>query len=130
VPLTALRGQALIVPPVGTSSRDLVDRALAALSVEVSVAVETAQREAIVPLVLSGAGFAFLPAPLADDARRRGAAVAPVDPPLLRTIGLLHRPGPLSPAGKALVRQASGALGADKPADNPEDNPTFAADGG
>lgn len=107
VPLAELREQALIVPPIGTSSRDLVDRGLAALGVEVPVAVETAQREAIVPLVLSGAGCAFLPAALAYDARRRGAVVAPVDPPLVRTIGLLHRPGPLSPAGRELVRQAS-----------------------
>jgi DNA-binding transcriptional LysR family regulator len=107
VPLADLREQALIVPPIGTSSRDLVDRGLATLGVELPVAVETAQREAIVPLVLSGAGCAFLPAPLAYDARRRGAVVAPVDPPLVRTIGLLHRPGPLSPAGRELVRQAS-----------------------
>ncbi|MGA8353527.1 MAG: LysR substrate-binding domain-containing protein, partial [Solirubrobacteraceae bacterium] len=55
----------LIVSPPGTSTRMLLDQAMEAAGVVPNVAVETDAREAIVPLVLAGAGGALLPAPLA-----------------------------------------------------------------
>jgi DNA-binding transcriptional LysR family regulator len=107
LPVAALAGMPLITTPRGTSTRRLVDQALASAQVEPIVAVETSQREAIVPLVLAGAGTSFLPSPLARDAARRGAVVASLVPPLMRTIGLLHRSGPLSPAAEAFRRVAT-----------------------
>ena len=91
----------LITAPHGTSTRKLMDQALSSARISPRVAVETGQREAIVPLVLAGAGTSFLPRPMALDAARQGAVVVPLDPLLVRTIGLLFRPGPLSPAGAA-----------------------------
>ena len=61
----------------GLSTRDLLDRALAAAGVEPLIAVETSQREAIAPLVLAGAGTSFLPAGLAEVARRPGCGRGP-----------------------------------------------------
>ena len=43
-------------PRAGSSTRDLLDRALAAAGVEPVIAVETSQREAIAPLVLARRG--------------------------------------------------------------------------
>jgi len=101
----------LVVSPPGTSTRMLLDQALAAVGVTPQIAVQTAAREAIVPLVLAGAGAALLPAPLAAEARRRGAIVRSARPPITRMVGLIHRQGPLSPAARAF-----GALATDQPA--------------
>ena len=108
-PLTAaeLRSVPLVVTPPGTSIRELLEHAFAAAGVVPRVAVETAAREAIVPLVLAGAGAALLPDALAREAGRRGAGVRPARPPLTRTIGLIRRAGPASAAARAFVGLAT-----------------------
>ena len=99
----------LIVTPVGTSTRRLLDRMLARDGLEPNVAVEINHREAIVPLVLSGAGSALLPERLARDAVARGAVVRSLRPTLSRRIGLLHRSARLSPAAHAMIALAVAA---------------------
>jgi DNA-binding transcriptional LysR family regulator len=109
----------LVVSPPGTSTRMLLEHALAAVGVTPRIAVQTAAREAIVPLVLAGAGTALLPAPLAAEARRRGATVRSARPPITRTVGLVHRQGPLSPAANAFLALATESVAQDRagPAD-------------
>jgi DNA-binding transcriptional LysR family regulator len=97
----------LVVSPPGTSTRMLLEQALAAVGVTPQIAVQTAAREAIVPLVLAGAGAALLPEPLASEARRRGATVRSARPRITRTVGLIHRRGPLSAAGSAFLALAT-----------------------
>jgi DNA-binding transcriptional LysR family regulator len=104
-----LAGAPFVMTPHGTASRALLERAFAAIGVTPVVAVETEQREALLPLVLAGAGCALLPRPLAEQGRLRGAAVVELDPPLRRTIGLVLRAGPLSPAAQAFVAVARAA---------------------
>ena len=77
--------------------------ALRSAGVEPVVAVETAQREALIPLVLAGAGTTFLPAELAAAAERLGATVRPTSPRLRRTIVLVHRPAGLGPAAQRFL---------------------------
>ena len=96
------RDTPLVVSPPGTSTRMLLEQALAAVGVAPQIAVETAAREAIVPLVLAGAGAALLPAPLAREAQRRGASSA-ARAPITRKVGLVHRLGPLSAAARAFL---------------------------
>ena len=96
----------LVLSPPGTSTRILLEQALGAVGVTPNIAVETAAREAIVPLVLAGAGAALLPAPLAREARRRGATVRSVRPKITRTVGLIHRTSRLSPAAAAFLALA------------------------
>src|SRR5436190_11094267 len=112
LPVARLAGMPLVTTPPGTSTRRLVDQALATAAIEPHVAVETTQREALLPPVLAGAGTSFLPAPLAREAARQGAVVARLDPPLRRSIGLVWRHGPLSPAARAFIAEASEATGA------------------
>jgi LysR family transcriptional regulator, carnitine catabolism transcriptional activator len=106
-----------VVAPAGTSTRLLLEQALAEVEVLPQIAVETAAREAIVPLVLAGAGAALLPAPLARDAQRRGAVVRPARPAITRRVGLVHRAGVLSHAATAFLGEAMsfevGPAGAD-----------------
>lgn len=107
LPIERLADMPLVTTPRGTSTRRLIDQAIGHAGFEPVVAVETAQREAVVPLVLAGAGTTFLPTPLAEVARQRGAVIIGLDPPLRRDIGLLHRDGPLAPATQAFVTMVS-----------------------
>lgn len=70
------------------------------------VAVETESRQALIPLVLAGAGFTFLPRALAEGATRQGVVMAELSPPMRRDIRLVTRPGPLSPAAKVFATLA------------------------
>lgn len=96
----------LILGPPGTSARDVVEQALGAIGLDVTVAVETRQREAIVPLVLAGAGASALPGPLAAEAADLGAVVAGFEPRLTRPVALVHRSSDLSPAARAFLAGA------------------------
>ena len=116
LPVAALAGVPLIATPSGTSTRDLLDRALAAASVAPFVAVEISQREAIAPLVLSGAGTSFLPRAMAEILGEQGAVVARLVPALTRTVGLLYRAHPLTPSARAFVELARATSGRGAPA--------------
>jgi LysR family transcriptional regulator, carnitine catabolism transcriptional activator len=116
---------AFVTTPPGTSSRRHLEDACAREGTALAIAVETAQREAIVPLVVAGAGAALFPRALAQTAIAHGARVRPCRPPARRAIALVHRPGPLSPAAQ---RFRALALDADEPAcagervTDPDDN--------
>src|SRR5690606_36780353 len=103
---TRLADLPLVTTPVGTATRRLVDDAFESAGLSADVAVETGHREALLALVLAGAGTTFLPAGRTRMATTQGAVVASVDPPLTRTVGLIHRDGPLSPAATAFVAVA------------------------
>ena len=105
--LDALAALPLVATPRGTSTRRVLDEALATAGVEGRVAVEVDQREAIVPLVLAGAGIAFVPEAQAAGATRQGAKIVRPNPPLRRSIGLVHRQR-LSPAARAFVALSQG----------------------
>jgi DNA-binding transcriptional LysR family regulator len=106
LPVGRLGELPLVMTPRGLSTRDLLERALASAGIEPVIAVETSQREAIAPLVLGGAGVSFLPAGLAEPLADQGAVVARLVPTLTRTVGLVHRPAPLTPAARAFVELA------------------------
>jgi LysR family carnitine catabolism transcriptional activator len=106
LPVARLAEMPLIATPAGTSMRDLVDQALASAGLEGEIAVETGQRDAIAPLVLGGAGTSFLPRPTAEALIPQGVVVARLTPTLVRTIGILHRATPLTPAARSFVELA------------------------
>jgi DNA-binding transcriptional LysR family regulator len=91
----------LVTAPPGTTTRTQLEEAFADARVSPRVAVVTAQREAILPLVLAGAGATLFPRPLAEQAAALGAVVVSLRPRLARPVHLFHREGPLSPAASA-----------------------------
>jgi len=93
----------LVTSPSGTSTRGLIDAAFAAIDDTPLIAVETDQREAIVPLVVAGAGASVLPRPQAEAAALFGATTVPLSPRLVRSVGLIWRDGPMSPAARAFI---------------------------
>ncbi len=109
--LPALALLPLVTLPVGTSTRDMLDTAFDAAEATASIAVETDQREALVPLVLAGAGAAVVPAPMADVAGAQGALIVRLRPALWRELGLVHRDATLSPAARAFVTLARELMG-------------------
>lgn len=106
--LGQLGAQAMVVTPRTTSSRQKLDEAMAASGAALQIAVETPQREAIVPLVLAGAGVALVPPGTAATAERLGARVVRPRPAISRSIVCLHRRGALSPVAARFLDLATG----------------------
>jgi len=103
---SALAGQRLIVSPVGSVMRRVVDEIIDS-GVPVDLAVEVEHRAAILPLVLAGGGLAVMPAAWSTFARRSGAAVMHLAPVVTLQVSLALREGhTLTPAAHAFVAVA------------------------
>lgn len=87
-----------VASPEGTSTRRLLDERLASVGLRPKLAVVSAQRDAILPLVLAGAGASLVPESMALVAEQLGAIIARPNPPAVRELALVHRAGALSPA--------------------------------
>lgn len=98
--LARLLAGPLVVTPPGTSSRRLLEQGLGPAAGGVEVAVETAQREAVLALVLAGAGAALVPDAQGQVAEALGAVVRRPTPPVRRRLALLTRRGHLAPAAQ------------------------------
>jgi DNA-binding transcriptional LysR family regulator len=103
LPLRMLHDTPVIGIQGHSALRATVLAALGEAGVRMRRATVTRHREAIVPMVLAGAGAAFLTRWYADEAARGGAVVRALDPSVVCRFALVHRPGTLSPAARALV---------------------------
>ncbi len=81
----------MLATPRATSSRRLRKEGFAGTGVVPSVSVVTAQREAILSLVLAGAGASLATEPMADIATQLGAMVAEPRPAVERWIVVAAR---------------------------------------
>ena len=104
--ITTLAGFPIVAAAPGTTTRSQLEEAFAEARVTPRIAVVASQREAILPLVLAGAGATLFPRPLAEQAKRLGATVVVLRPHLSRPVHLFHRSGTLSPAAAAFVALA------------------------
>ncbi|GAA1826179.1 LysR family transcriptional regulator [Planosporangium flavigriseum] len=104
LPLRMLHDAPVIGIQGHSALRATVLAALAEAGVRMRRATVTRHREAVVPMVLAGAGAAFLTRWYADEAARGGAVVRALDPPVVCRFALVHRPGALSPASRALLK--------------------------
>ena len=102
-----LASRALVTLPRGTSTRSLTDAIYAELEVTPRHVIDTTQRDALVPLVLSGTGVTFVADALARDAERHGAVLARPTSDAVRTFGFVYRPENLSAALAAFLRLAA-----------------------
>jgi DNA-binding transcriptional LysR family regulator len=98
IQIATLARQPIITTPSGTSTRRQLDESTTAVGIEVSIAVETDHREAIGPLVRAGAGVAVVPADLARRLEGPDVQVRSITPRIVRRVGLVRRPGALTPA--------------------------------
>jgi DNA-binding transcriptional LysR family regulator len=113
--IQALDGQPLIGFHSGSSSREILDRALAAAGVRPRIALEANDFALVRALVAQGVGLAVLPQ---SYLARVGPEIAfrPLDPPLRMDVVLWWRSGrTLSPAARAFVEFAAEAAAAARP---------------
>jgi DNA-binding transcriptional LysR family regulator len=96
----------LVATPPGSALRAVLDEACVRARVTPVVAVEVAQREALVPVIVSGAGAAILPAPLAAVAERLGCTVVDLRPSVEQNVALVHRDAAVTPAGRSFISLA------------------------
>jgi DNA-binding transcriptional LysR family regulator len=103
--ISALDGRAMVAPPPGSPTRAVLDDACAVAGVSPRIVVEADHRDALVPLVLAGVGAALLPVSSLPAALPSEATVVRL-PAIRRTVGLIHRTAPLTPAATALIELA------------------------
>ncbi|MER6951369.1 LysR family transcriptional regulator [Nonomuraea sp. NPDC000554] len=101
-----LSGLRVIAGQTGTGMRAVVD-ALIESGVELTIAVETEHREAILPLVLAGSGIAVLAESWREVAERAGAVVADLDPAFHLEVAYVSHEGGLGPASRAFLDMAT-----------------------
>ncbi len=82
--LIDFRDTLFVASPEGTSTRRLLDERLGSVGLKPKLAAVSAQRDAILPLVLAGAGAALVPESMALVAEQLGAVIARPDPPAIR----------------------------------------------
>lgn len=104
--LARLADLPLVLAPSGSSVRAQVESALERAGYTARIAVEVPQRDAIVPLVLAGAGVSIVPPEQAREAEQAGAVVVPLSPPMWRELSLIHPDRDLSPAAVAMLEIA------------------------
>lgn len=107
ITLSELREFDMVTVPRGSGQRDFFDRLLEDEDVRPGTAVHVAHREAVLPMILAGAGPSVLPTPRAEEAARRGAMLRRFNPPIQRQVGLFYRSGDLSPAAEAFCAIAA-----------------------
>jgi DNA-binding transcriptional LysR family regulator len=105
VPREGLAGQRLLVGEEGTEMRRLVEE-IRASGIDLTIAVESEHREALLPMVLRGVGVAVLAEAWEQLAQRAGAVVAPLDPPASLRLVLVSRKGWRSPAAEHFLETA------------------------
>ncbi|MEU8140349.1 LysR substrate-binding domain-containing protein [Nonomuraea sp. NPDC048901] len=104
VPLAAIGDIPLVLESSEAGGRAALDDVLG--QAVGFVAVECAHRQAIWELVMHGAGATFLPRRIAET-ELRNVVVRSTSPQVRRTVRLVFRPGPLSPAATAFLNVAA-----------------------
>ncbi len=107
---------------------------LQAGGVQVRPAMEFDSIEAIKSAVSAGLGMSIVPGPaMSQDQRMNSIVVRPLDPPLMRTLGLVRRRGRMDTPALRIVREAIMALRSDEvneyqPKQSKRSRPTATAD--
>lgn len=120
IPVRMLDDLPIVTVPMTSTMRTLIERILAEGGARTREAAVTEHRDALIPLVLTGVGAAFVSTARARRAAELGLVARRLDPPVTRTYGLVHRPEGLSPAGRAFVDLALAWAG-DEPDGAPDD---------
>lgn len=101
-----LHGARLIVGQSGSAMRNVADSILALAPGSVA-AVEIQHREALIPLVLAGAGLAIVTGSWADLAKASGLIVRDLEVDESLEIAFLRRNGQLSPAASSFLEMVN-----------------------
>lgn len=103
VPREALRGRPVVALASGEGLRLTLDSLFAELGDEPRIAIETTEREMLIPFVTAGLGFALVPRAFARQRAGAGTRVIELEPPLERDIGVITRAANRGPLVEAFV---------------------------
>jgi LysR family hydrogen peroxide-inducible transcriptional activator len=103
VPRRALIGQALVALRAGEGLRELLDEIFDELGDAPDVAIETSEREMLLPFVAAGLGVTLVPVEFARQRIRPGLVSRALTPRIRRRIGVVVRPGALSAAARRVL---------------------------
>lgn len=106
LPFELLPDLPVIAVTSGALGRVTIEAALRRASRRTKLGVVTAHRQAVVPLVAAGAGMAWTTASVVDNSGESGVVPRAMEPPVLVDLAIMHRPGVLSPAARALLETA------------------------
>ena len=85
----ALVDMAVVALTAGEGLRQQLDQVFAELGAEPNIAIETSEREMLVPFVAAGLGVALVPEGFARARPAKGLTIHDLDPPLRRPIGAI-----------------------------------------
>lgn len=103
VPRRALRDRPIVALRPGEGLRLVIDALFAELGCEPTLALETADREMLVPAVVAGLGLTVVPERFAQQRGGDAVAILPLRPALQRPVGVVVRAGTADPLVAALV---------------------------
>lgn len=110
VPISALRDESFVLAQQGTGTREYFEQILRENGVQPRIAVEIRQREAILPLVLSGCAVGIVPLRVAVNFWQRGGVVRELDPLPSTKIYAIQRPGELTAVSAEFLAAARSSL--------------------
>lgn len=110
VPISALRDESFVLAQKGTGTREYFEQILRENGVQPRIAVEIRQREAILPLVLSGCAVGIVPLRVAVNFWQRGGVVRELDPLPSTKIYAIQRPGELTAVSQEFLAAAQASL--------------------
>lgn len=90
----------------GAQGRVAVEGALRRSARRTAIGVVTEHRQATIPLVAAGAGIAWTSQAVVDNIDSSEVVARSMQPPLVLGVAVMHRPGMLSPAARALLETA------------------------
>jgi DNA-binding transcriptional LysR family regulator len=116
----ALVGVPMVALTAGEGLRQQLDHVFAELGAEPTIAIETSEREMLIPFVSAGLGVALIPDAFARARPTKGLTIHDLDPPLRRPIGAVIATGDVP----ALVQAFLDALAAGTDLVRPRATPT------
>lgn len=107
LPIPALDRVPLVLPARGSDRRRAIELMFGELGLRLEVAFESDERSSWIPAVLAGFGSCLWYRTRGTEAALHGARVLALDPPVFRSIAVLHRDEQLSPPVAGLVALAT-----------------------
>jgi len=99
----ALVGVPFVAITAGEGLRQQLDQVFAELGAEPTIAIETSEREMLVPFVAAGLGVALVPEGFARARPAKGLTIHELDPSLRRPIGAVIANGEISVLARAFL---------------------------
>lgn len=109
VDLGSMRSERWILPPLGSTCHEHVQRACGAAGFVPDIAAQCTEYHGTLALVRAGIGVALVPAAAVDDRERAGLCVIPTEPSLRRFVAMRVPAGRTSPAVRSLAECLTGA---------------------